>query len=41
MAIDKDLEARILRFHFVEKWRVETITLQLGVYHDTVDRVLP
>ena len=40
MTIDKDLEAKILRFHFVEKWRVGTIARQLGVHHGTVDRVL-
>ncbi|MCW7072265.1 MAG: IS21 family transposase [Methanophagales archaeon] len=40
MAIDKDLEAKILRFHFVEKWRVGTIARQLGIHHGTVDRVL-
>ena len=30
MAITKEQEARILRFHHVEKWRVGTIARQLG-----------
>lgn len=38
--IDKDLEAKILRYHFVEHWGVNTIARQLGVHHSTVDRVL-
>ncbi len=40
MAIDKDVESRILRYHFVEQWRVGTIATQLGVHHSVVDRVL-
>ena len=40
MAIDKELEAKILRYHHVEKWKVGTISRQLGVHHDVVDRVL-
>ena len=40
MAIDKELEARILRFHFVEHWGVHTIASQLNVHHSTVDRVI-
>lgn len=40
MAIDKALEAKILRYHFVEKWRVGTIATQLSVHHSVVDRVL-
>lgn len=40
MAIDKELEAKILRYHHVEKWRVGTIARQLGVHHGVVDRVL-
>lgn len=40
MAIDKELEAKILRYHHVEKWTVGTISRQLGVHHGTVDRVL-
>ena len=40
MAIDKELEAKILRYHHVEKWRVGTIARQLGVHHGVVDRIL-
>ena len=40
MAIDKDVEAKILRYHFVEKWRTGTIATQLGIHHSVVDRVL-
>jgi transposase len=40
LAIDKETEAKILRYHHVEKWRVGTISRQLGVHHGTVDRVL-
>ena len=40
MSIDKALEAKILRYHFVEHWGVNTIANQLGVHHSTVDRVL-
>ena len=40
MIIDKETEARILRYHFVEQWRVGTIATQLGIHHGVVDRVL-
>ncbi len=40
MAIDKEIESKILRYHFVEKWRTGTIATQLGIHHSTVDRVL-
>ena len=40
MKIDQDTESKILRYHFVEKWRVGTIATQLGVHHSVVDRVL-
>jgi transposase len=40
MAIDKEVEAKILRYHFVEKWRTGTIATQLGIHHSVVDRVL-
>ena len=40
MAISKDLEAKILRFHFVEHWGPHTIATQLGIHHSAVDRVL-
>jgi len=38
--IDKELESRILRYHFVEGWGVNTIARQMGIHHTTVDRVL-
>lgn len=40
MTISAELEAKILRYFPVEKWRVGTIALQLGIHHGTVDRVL-
>ena len=40
MAISDELRAQILRYHFVEHWRVGTIASQLGVHHSTVERVL-
>ena len=40
MTIAPDLEAQILRYYHVEKWRVGTIARQLRVHRDTVDRVL-
>ncbi len=40
MTIDPELETQILRLHFAERWRVNTIALQLGVHHSTVSRVL-
>ena len=40
LAIDQACEAKILRYHFVEHWGVNTIASQLGVHHSTVDRVL-
>jgi transposase len=40
MTVTPDLEAQILRYHHVEKWRVGTIARQLHVHHGTVARVL-
>ena len=40
MTIDKECEAKILRYHFVEHWGVHTIASQLNLHHSTVDRVL-
>lgn len=40
MTIDKAIEAKILRYHFVEHWGVNTIARQLGIHHSAVDRVL-
>jgi len=38
--IPPELEAQILRLYHVERWRVGTIALQLGVHHATVSRVI-
>lgn len=40
MTISKEVEAAILRYHFVEKWAVGTIATQLCVHHSTVERIL-
>ena len=40
MAISKTLEAKILRYHFVEHWGPHTIAAQFGIHHSSVDRVL-
>lgn len=40
MTIDPELEAEIERKALVEKWKPGTICTQLGVHHDTVERVL-
>jgi len=40
VTIDPDLEAQILRYYHVEKWRVGTIARQLRLHPDTVSRVL-
>ncbi|MEL0584703.1 MAG: hypothetical protein AAES65_07490 [Candidatus Thiodiazotropha sp. (ex. Lucinoma kazani)] len=40
MTIEKALEAKILRYHFVEHWGPHTIAAQLGIHHSAVDRVL-
>ena len=40
MSIAPELEAHILRYYHVEKWRVGTIARQLHVHHGTVRRVL-
>ena len=40
MVIPAELEERILRLHFVEKWPIGTIARQCGVHHSTVRRVL-
>lgn len=40
MAIPPELEAQILRYYHVEKWRMGTIARQLHVHHGTVKRVL-
>lgn len=40
MTISPDLEAQILRYYHVERWRMNTIARQLHVHHGTVARVL-
>jgi transposase len=40
MAINDEKKAMILRYHFVEKWRISTIARQLHVHHSTVKSVL-
>jgi transposase len=40
MTIAPELEAKILRYHHVEKWYIGTIATQLGVHRSTVQRVL-
>jgi len=40
MTIAQELEAQILRYHYVEHWRIGTIATQLGVHRTTVQRVL-
>jgi transposase len=40
VTISAELEAQILRYYHVEKWRPGTIARQLHVHHDTVARVL-
>jgi predicted DNA-binding protein (UPF0251 family) len=38
--IPDELEQRIVRLHFVERWPVGTIAKQVGVHRETVNRVL-
>jgi hypothetical protein len=40
MTISAEIEANILRYYHVEKWRVGTIANQLHVHHSVVKRVL-
>lgn len=40
MTISAELEAQILRYHHVEKWKVGTIARQLKLHHSGVERVL-
>ncbi len=40
MTIPPDLEAQILRYYHVEKWRAGTIDTQLGIHRNTVLRVV-
>jgi transposase len=38
--IPRELEAKVLRLYFAEKWRVGTIATQLRVHHEVVERVI-
>jgi transposase len=40
MTISDDLEAKILRYYHVERWRIGTIADQFSIHHSTVRRVL-
>ena len=40
MTLPSDIEAQILRYYHVEKWRNGTIARQLGIHHGSVERVL-
>jgi transposase len=40
VTIPPDVEAQILRYYHVEKWRIGTIARQLHLHYDTVARVL-
>ena len=40
MTVPDDIEAEILRYHYVEKWPKNTIANQLGIHHSVVERVL-
>ncbi len=40
MTISEELKAKILRYHYVEKWPVGTISSQFSVHHSTIKRVL-
>jgi hypothetical protein len=40
VTIPPDLEAQILRYYHVEKWRIGTIARQLRIHAETVARVL-
>lgn len=40
MTISTELEAKILRYYHVERWRIGTISRQLHVHHSTIKRVL-
>jgi transposase len=40
VSISKEMEAKILRYYHVEKWKVGTIARQFRIHHSTVSRVL-
>ena len=41
MAVSNEIEAQIMRYFHVEKWKVGTIARQLGIHHSTAGRALP
>ena len=38
--ISKEMEAQVLRYYLVEKWTIGTISRQIGIHRDTVERVI-
>ncbi len=40
MAEDKERDHKILRYHYAENWKVNSIASQLSIHHSTVDRVI-
>ena len=40
MRVSEQQRVDILRYHFVEKWRVGTIATQLGIHHSSVERII-
>ena len=40
MTLPPELEANVLRYYHVEKWRVGTIARQLHNHHGSVERIL-
>ena len=40
MTVSKETEGEIIRLHLVEKWPVGTISKELNVHHDVINRVL-
>ena len=40
MTLPPELEANVLRYYHVEKWRIGTIARQLHVHHGSVERIL-
>lgn len=40
MTVSKETEGEIIRLHLVEKWPVGTISKELNVHHNTINRVL-
>ncbi len=40
MSVSEQQRADILRYHFVEKWRIGTIATQLGIHHSSVERII-